>query len=273
MVKPKKKQDKRQETSTKSYLDRISEEVYERFFRANKKINPFKYDFVINGSAICNKTSPFLIILIPSIPNNKEVRNAIRTTWGSIAKGGVWPRKSLNVKIKLAFLLGMSEPENLTLTKLINQESTTYGDLTEGNFTDSYYNLTLKVLLGLKWVTLFCNNANFLVKADEDTFVNLPKLIEILNKQRVSPEGKILGHLNLRSPVLRSDVFITGMLAKSINTTVAALPGVAFWGEKAAISCDFVLDKKISGSTIKGKVSFCLLPYERAGLYHLNNVI
>ncbi|KAJ8319509.1 hypothetical protein KUTeg_004600 [Tegillarca granosa] len=214
------------------------------------------------GQAICNNSSPFLIILIPSIPNNKEVRNAIRTTWGSIAKGGVWPRKSVNVKIKLAFLLGMSDPENLTLTKLINEESTTYGDLIEGNFTDSYYNLTLKILLGLKWY--------------------------------IGPEGKILGCISLHSPVLRSgkwkldkslypfprypkyvsgcsyfisinvvprlfqiseyfpyisieDAFITGMLAKSVNTAVAALPGVTYWGEKLARSCDFVLDKKISG--------------------------
>ncbi|KAJ8318416.1 hypothetical protein KUTeg_003507 [Tegillarca granosa] len=199
------KSNKIQDMERKSIIDlhRNSEDEYKQYFRANKKINPFKYDFMINGSAICNNTSPFLIILIPSIPGNKDVRDAIRTTWGSVAKGGVWPGKSVDLALKLAFLLGMSEPENLTLTELIFQESLKYGDLIQGNFTDSYYNLTLKILLGLKWVTRYCNKSSFVVKADEDTFVNLPKLVDVLKHQYVGPEGKIFGCFHWRRPVLR----------------------------------------------------------------------
>ncbi|KAJ8318415.1 hypothetical protein KUTeg_003506 [Tegillarca granosa] len=289
-----KTRDKEREQFTKIKVHKHSDDDYERYFRPTKRINPFKYDFVINGSAICNNTRPFLIILILSIPKNREVRNAIRKTWGSLAKGGIWPKQSIDVNVKLAFLLGMSEPKNLTLTELINEESTQHGDLIEGNFTDSYYNLTLKVLLGLKWVTLFCNDATFVVKADEDTFVNLPKLIKVLQQKPVGPRGKIFGCFHWRHPVLRSgkwkldpslypfsrypnyvsggsyfisinlvsrlfkaseyfpyifveDAFITGILKKAVNTTIATLPGVTFLGDVPATP---ITDKNIYGKIL-----------------------
>ena len=51
-------------------------------------------------------------------------------------------------------------------------------------FQDSYYNLTLKTVMGLKWVKDHCSQARFVMKTDDDIFVNLPKLHKALLAER-----------------------------------------------------------------------------------------
>jgi len=55
-----------------------------------------------------------------------------------------------------------------------------HGDLLVADFRDSYRNLTLKVLRGLRWVRDNCAQVKFILKADDDTFVNLPLLVTFL---------------------------------------------------------------------------------------------
>ena len=51
-------------------------------------------------------------------------------------------------------------------------------------FQDSYHNLTLKTVMGLKWVKDHCSQARFVMKTDDDIFVNLPKLHKALLAER-----------------------------------------------------------------------------------------
>ena len=60
------------------------------------------------------------------------------------------------------------------------QESSKYHDVVAADFVDSYRNLTLKMMVGLKWVSRFCPHSRFVLKCDLDTFVNLPLLTRIL---------------------------------------------------------------------------------------------
>lgn len=43
---------------------------------------------------------------------------------------------------------------NESLQNAINEESERYHDLVQGNFVDSYRNLTYKHVMGLKWITV-----------------------------------------------------------------------------------------------------------------------
>ena len=43
-------------------------------------------------------------------------------------------------------------------------------------FQDSYHNLTLKTVMGLKWMSIFCPHAKFILKTDDDIYVNVPLL-------------------------------------------------------------------------------------------------
>uniref|UniRef100_A0AAG5CYD7 Uncharacterized protein n=1 Tax=Anopheles atroparvus TaxID=41427 RepID=A0AAG5CYD7_ANOAO len=64
--------------------------------------------------------------------------------------------------------------------RIVN-ESEVYGDIIQESFIDSYNNLTLKTIMMLKWVTNNCDGkVKFLMKCDDDTFVNVPNLVQVL---------------------------------------------------------------------------------------------
>ncbi len=48
--------------------------------------------------------------------------------------------------------------------KAIQEEHQLYGDIVQGSFLESYRNLTLKAVMGLKWVTTYCSNAKYVIK-------------------------------------------------------------------------------------------------------------
>ncbi|KAJ8318417.1 hypothetical protein KUTeg_003508 [Tegillarca granosa] len=287
-----------------------SSDKYEEYFNPTTKISPFIYKFITTGVNICNKTSPYLIILIPSIPENKNNRDAIRNSWGSVAAGTIWPNDKLDVKVKLAFLLGKSRSP--IIDKSIKQEILDEGDIVQGNFIDSYYNLTLKILLGLKWVSQYCNEAEYVLKADADTFVYLPRLVDTLRQHSVGIEGRIFGNTvpgakvkrsgkwqvkksvypfshyptyvygntyvlsaNIVSRLFRNseympyipieDAFITGILAKVIETEITHVVGFTFWLDKPPKTCDFVSDKKISGTKCSSQLMLYMWEQMRSG--------
>ncbi len=56
-----------------------------------------------------------------------------------------------------------------------------YGDLVQENFLDSYRNLTLKTLMGIRWASIYCANAKFIVKIDDDVVLNPYFLVNYLD--------------------------------------------------------------------------------------------
>ncbi|ODM96626.1 Beta-1,3-galactosyltransferase 1 [Orchesella cincta] len=61
--------------------------------------------------------------------------------------------------------------------KQLDEEQKEYGDLVIGSFTDSYHNLTYKHLMGYKWVLNFCRNAEFVLKVDDDMFIDILRFL------------------------------------------------------------------------------------------------
>lgn len=61
--------------------------------------------------------------------------------------------------------------------KLVNKklwlEFNLYGDIVQENFTDSYRNLTYKCIEAMKWISTYCNRTAYILKADDDVFVNI----------------------------------------------------------------------------------------------------
>lgn len=54
-------------------------------------------------------------------------------------------------RIRVVFLLGQTD-DNVTQQRILH-ESQTHNDLIQENFHDSYYNLTLKSVMMVKWLT------------------------------------------------------------------------------------------------------------------------
>ena len=55
----------------------------------------------------------------------------------------------------------------------LENESRRHGDLVQGDFLDSYHNLSYKGIMGNLWVAEFCAQVDFVPKTDDDMFVDL----------------------------------------------------------------------------------------------------
>ncbi|XP_040570475.1 beta-1,3-galactosyltransferase 5 [Lepeophtheirus salmonis] len=112
----------------------------------------------------CKNTS--IITIVHSAPSHQERRKQIRETWGNTRNN------------KVAFLLGDSlDPYTETD---IEKEHQKYEDIIQGSFVDTYKNLSYKHLLGYKWTHSHCQDIQYILKTDDDVFVDvfqLPKLL------------------------------------------------------------------------------------------------
>ena len=66
---------------------------------------------------------------------------------------------------RLVFMMGT--PTTESELKTISEEQKLYGDIVQGSFTEHYTNLTLKAIMGLKWVSEYCSNAPYAIKVSK----------------------------------------------------------------------------------------------------------
>lgn len=74
------------------------------------------------------------------------------------------------------------------LQKTLNEENRSYGDLVQGSFLDTYRNITYKHVMVFKYVLYHCPKAKYVLKTDDDVFVNIPTMKNFL-KFDLSPYG------------------------------------------------------------------------------------
>ncbi|XP_014091668.2 uncharacterized protein [Bactrocera oleae] len=139
----------------------------------------------INFAKICPNDGEDLklLILISSALNHAEARLAIRQTWAHYGT-----RRDVSI----AFVLGRSTNESIS--KELSIENFIYEDMIRGNFIDSYTNLTLKTISTLEWVDLHCHKAKFILKTDDDMFINVPKLLQFIDSH-IKDKRVIYGRL------------------------------------------------------------------------------
>ena len=158
---------------TYDYNNKSLGELYRvvQAMREQVPINPHKFNFVINpASHTCHKDI-FLLIYIHTAPDHYKRRAAIRETWGN-------PNNLKELNIKLVFLLGRSN--DAAMNDAMTLESDMHGDIVQEDFIDAYRNLTYKAIMGLKWVTFHCPTPKFVLKVDDDIFVNIFNVIKHL---------------------------------------------------------------------------------------------
>lgn len=73
-------------------------------------------------------------------------------------------------RIQTLFFVGLASSPQLQAN--ISRESLAHHDIIQINFVDSYRNLTLKTLSMLHWSLTYCPTAEWILKSDEDVFMN-----------------------------------------------------------------------------------------------------
>ena len=69
--------------------------------------------------------------------------------------------------------------------------------LLQESFIDTYANLTLKSLVLLRWFTQRCEGSQYVMKTDDDMYINLVKLHEVV--QSTKDPQLLTGMLNQKS--------------------------------------------------------------------------
>ena len=71
------------------------------------------------------------------------------------------------ITVRRLFLLGQSDqkvPENSRRESLLREEAREWGDILQGDFQDSFRNLTLKEIMFLRWLPHYCPHTKFIFK-------------------------------------------------------------------------------------------------------------
>ena len=109
------------------------------------------------------------VVIVHSATDHFNRRNAIRQTWGNT-------RALRNLSFRVVFFFGLTKTKKIQT--MLENESTVYGDIIQGQFMDSYHNLTHKGVLTFRWISEFCSHTEMVVKVDDDVFLNLFNLVD-----------------------------------------------------------------------------------------------
>ena len=183
-----------------TFLDSIPEarSDLERYFHdpynttlINSKAHAFRY--VINaGNDVCGGAEPvFLMIYVHSAPDHFSRRDVIRRSWANIDRSKVLH----NVTIRRVFILGYPGGANASeLQTQIRAEAETEKDIVQYDFLDAYHNLSYKAIGGLRWISSHCGRAQFVLKTDDDTFVNMFTFVDNLRTLSTDDRCRWTGH-------------------------------------------------------------------------------
>ena len=75
--------------------------------------------------------------------------------------------------------LGETNKED-EMQKRVSEEYREFGDIVQGDFVDSYYNNTIKTMMGLRWAVEACPKARFYTFVDDDYYVSTRNLLRFL---------------------------------------------------------------------------------------------
>ena len=70
-------------------------------------------------------------------------------------------------------MLGLPGEGDEALQEELSRENEMHQDIVQGNIRDIYSHLTYKSVMGHLWVSEFCTQAEVVVKADDDIYVDL----------------------------------------------------------------------------------------------------
>uniref|UniRef100_A0A0B7BLK7 Hexosyltransferase n=1 Tax=Arion vulgaris TaxID=1028688 RepID=A0A0B7BLK7_9EUPU len=224
---------------------------FENPFTNENVVNPHSFRYIITPNVTCTDRDVELVICVPISQDNYKGRTVIRNTWGSYAY-------NVTNKAILIFFIGSNlNPEQVTTDKQLS-ESAQYGDILQEDYIDCYNNLSLKSVSILKWVSSFCSNAKFVLKADDDMYVNIPFMITTLRKYITDAPTK--------------DAFIVGSVQNNAHPIRSSS---SKWYTPFKLYPDSTYPKYVSGTAYAMTVKAAFLLYEaslRVPIFWLEDV-
>lgn len=189
-------------------FERRTRELVERWKRANnfcdrcgmynasRLISPANHICRTRGQRI-----PILaVILVSTIHQHREHRKSIRETWGRHSLKNTAP-------IRVVFLLGSEKNGDEEEQSLLRREASVHRDILQDDFNSTYQvGGIIQLRMGLKWATEKCQHAKFIIKVSDDSYINVPRLLDLLKKMGRYLQWKLFGHCGRRwTKVIRNN--------------------------------------------------------------------
>ncbi len=130
-----------------------------------------------------SRNSDDLVVILKSRPQEYFQRQAVRQTWGK------------DFRNKLTFVIGCPSSGGELgeqLQAAIRLESEQFGDILLVDFVDTYYNLSLKFLASLNYISSQCSGSGFYLYGDTDAILYPDNVKEFVRK-RASKRKTIYG--------------------------------------------------------------------------------
>lgn len=149
-------------------------------------INWYNYSFVTAAEHKCQDNGgrllrPKLTIVVKSAMNNFAQRAAIRQTWG-------YEKRFSDIVIRTVFTLGVTRGPKLELQEQIDAENAKFKDIVQARFVDSYYNNTIKTMMGMRWATTHCPRSKFYLFVDDDYYISIKNILKFIRSPARYPE-------------------------------------------------------------------------------------
>lgn len=167
----------------------------------------------------------FLLILVSSAPGNFDRRSLIRQTWGAANSHDQW---------RTFFLLG--QIRNQKLSDLLETEAKGYGDIIRGDYYEHYWNQSFKIEMGFEWAARYCN-FSFLLKADDDVYVNTKDLTLLLQNPSTPLKRLYMGKVQFRAKVRRYGKFNVSKEEYSGSTYPSYCSGAGYVLSNDIVQC------------------------------------
>ncbi|KAK7793655.1 hypothetical protein R5R35_006139 [Gryllus longicercus] len=173
-------------------------------------INEYNYPFLSTCEEKCklgHGEKLRLVYIVKSATNHFDRRRAIRNTWG-------YEKRFSDVPIRTVFILGKND--DVELQRRIEEEQKHYRDVVQADFVDTYFNNTIKTMIGFKWAMLYCTNSKFYMFSDDDMYVSTKNVLRFVRNPTHYPQYMI-------DPNLIHDPRIPARLVAQ-HVTIASYP-------------------------------------------------
>jgi len=131
------------------------------------------------------------IILVHSHAANFDLRASQRKS------------KKLSESENLKFVFILFQSPSVEATKLV-AEHAIHGDILLCDAAESYHSLVYKHIIGLLWTQLNCPHVKYVIKMDDDIYVDFPGLVSVVGKNMVHSSMWMMGLLQIKLPILRN---------------------------------------------------------------------
>ncbi|KAK4004437.1 hypothetical protein OUZ56_006170 [Daphnia magna] len=151
-------------------------------------VTSFKYPITVSS---CKRNPTSRSVFIAVIPATENVlnREKIRKTWKNHVS--VVVGKGLLSVACFVFVLGRSS-DSLLQSK-IRWESTLHRDILQLDILDFYRNLPFKMAGLLNWMNINCPKISFLLKVDDDVYVNVHNVAKMVESYNQTGKFSIFG--------------------------------------------------------------------------------